>query len=61
MSPATRPQDYSGAFPAAPGGGGFAQIARRQHTPARPELIKTERGLGYRFCASVAIVHSMRD
>jgi two-component system OmpR family response regulator len=29
--------------------------------PARPELIKTERGLGYRFCASVAIVHSMRD
>jgi two-component system OmpR family response regulator len=26
--------------------------------PARPELIKTERGLGYRFCASVTIVHS---
>jgi two-component system, OmpR family, response regulator len=26
--------------------------------PARPELIKTERGLGYRFCASVAAVHS---
>jgi two-component system, OmpR family, response regulator len=26
--------------------------------PARPELIKTERGLGYRFCASVATVHS---
>jgi two-component system OmpR family response regulator len=26
--------------------------------PARPELIKTERGVGYRFCASVTIVHS---
>jgi two-component system OmpR family response regulator len=26
--------------------------------PARPELIKTERGLGYRFCASVGTVHS---
>jgi two-component system OmpR family response regulator len=26
--------------------------------PARPELIKTERGLGYRFCASVTTVHS---
>ena len=26
--------------------------------PLRPELIKTERGFGYRFCASVAIVHS---
>jgi two-component system, OmpR family, response regulator len=26
--------------------------------PARPELIKTERGLGYRFCASVAVVHT---
>ena len=26
--------------------------------PAKPELIKTERGLGYRFCASVATVHS---
>jgi len=26
--------------------------------PARPELIKTERGLGYRFCAPVTIVHS---
>jgi DNA-binding response OmpR family regulator len=25
---------------------------------SRPELIKTERGLGYRFCASVATVHS---
>jgi len=24
---------------------------------ARPELIKTERGLGYRFCASVGTVH----
>jgi two-component system OmpR family response regulator len=27
--------------------------------PARPELIKTERGIGYRFCASVASVHSL--
>jgi two-component system, OmpR family, response regulator len=26
--------------------------------PSRPELIKTERGLGYRFCVSVATVHS---
>ncbi|MGO9992101.1 MAG: winged helix-turn-helix domain-containing protein [Steroidobacteraceae bacterium] len=26
--------------------------------PSRPELIKTERGCGYRFCASVATVHS---
>ena len=26
--------------------------------PSKPELIKTERGLGYRFCASVATVHS---
>jgi DNA-binding response OmpR family regulator len=26
--------------------------------PAQPELIKTERGLGYRFCASVGTVHS---
>ena len=26
--------------------------------PSRPELIKTERGVGYQFCASVAIVHS---
>jgi hypothetical protein len=26
--------------------------------PARPELIKTERGLGYRFCASVTTVYS---
>jgi two-component system, OmpR family, response regulator len=26
--------------------------------PSRPELIKTERGLGYRLCASVAIVHA---
>jgi|SRR5271165_540869 len=26
--------------------------------PARPELIKTERGLGYRFCASVTTVNS---
>jgi DNA-binding response OmpR family regulator len=26
--------------------------------PARPELIRTERGLGYRFGASVATVHS---
>jgi two-component system OmpR family response regulator len=26
--------------------------------PARPELIKTERGLGYRFCASVGTVYS---
>jgi two-component system OmpR family response regulator len=25
---------------------------------AGPELIKTERGLGYRFCASVAVVHT---
>jgi two-component system OmpR family response regulator len=29
-----------------------------ESNPARPELIKTERGLGYRFCASVATVHS---
>jgi two-component system OmpR family response regulator len=27
--------------------------------PSRPELIKTERGLGYRFCASVTTVHSL--
>lgn len=26
--------------------------------PLRPELIKTERGFGYRFCAPVEIVHS---
>jgi hypothetical protein len=26
--------------------------------PARPELIKTERGLGYRFCAAVTTVYS---
>jgi DNA-binding response OmpR family regulator len=26
--------------------------------PARPELIKTERGLGYRFCAAVTTMHS---
>jgi two-component system, OmpR family, response regulator len=26
--------------------------------PSRPELIKTERGLGYRFCASVRTVYS---
>jgi two-component system, OmpR family, response regulator len=26
--------------------------------PARPELIKTERGIGYRFCVSVESVHS---
>jgi two-component system, OmpR family, response regulator len=26
--------------------------------PATPELIKTERGLGYRFCAPVTTVHS---
>ena len=26
--------------------------------PARPELIKTERGLGYRLCASVTVVRS---
>jgi DNA-binding response OmpR family regulator len=26
--------------------------------PSKPELIKTERGLGYRFCASVTTVHS---
>jgi hypothetical protein len=26
--------------------------------PARPELIKTERGLGYRLCASVTTVYS---
>ncbi len=26
--------------------------------PRRPELIKTERGLGYRFCAPVTTVHS---
>jgi DNA-binding winged helix-turn-helix (wHTH) protein len=25
--------------------------------PSKPELFKTERGLGYRFCGSVAIVH----
>jgi two-component system, OmpR family, response regulator len=29
-----------------------------ESNPARPELIKTERGIGYRFCASVASVHS---
>jgi DNA-binding response OmpR family regulator len=27
--------------------------------PSRPRLIKTERGLGYRFCAQVTIEHSM--
>jgi two-component system, OmpR family, response regulator len=27
--------------------------------PARPELIETERGLGYRFCAAVTTVHSL--
>jgi two-component system OmpR family response regulator len=29
-----------------------------ESNPARPELIKTERGLGYRFCVSVTTVHS---
>jgi two-component system OmpR family response regulator len=29
-----------------------------ESNPARPELIKTERGLGYRFCASVTTIHS---
>jgi two-component system OmpR family response regulator len=29
-----------------------------ESNPARPELIRTERGLGYRFCASVTTVHS---
>jgi two-component system, OmpR family, response regulator len=29
-----------------------------ESNPARPELIKTERGLGYRFCAAVMTVHS---
>jgi two-component system, OmpR family, response regulator len=29
-----------------------------ESNPARPDLIKTERGLGYRFCAPVAAVHS---
>jgi two-component system, OmpR family, response regulator len=29
-----------------------------ESNPRRPELIKTERGLGYRFCASVTAVHS---
>jgi two-component system, OmpR family, response regulator len=29
-----------------------------ESNPARPELIKTERGVGYRFCASVTTVHS---
>ena len=35
------------------------RLRRKLETdPSRPELIKTERGVGYRFCASVAIVHS---
>jgi two-component system OmpR family response regulator len=29
-----------------------------EEDPGKPELIKTERGVGYRFCASVAVVHS---
>jgi DNA-binding response OmpR family regulator len=29
-----------------------------ENDPARPELIKTERGLGYRFCAPVTTTHS---
>jgi two-component system, OmpR family, response regulator len=29
-----------------------------ENNPARPELIKTERGLGYRFCAAVTAMHS---
>jgi two-component system, OmpR family, response regulator len=29
-----------------------------ESNPARPELVKTERGLGYRFCSSVTTVHS---
>jgi two-component system, OmpR family, response regulator len=29
-----------------------------ESNPARPELIKTERGLGYRFCVSVTTVYS---
>jgi two-component system, OmpR family, response regulator len=29
-----------------------------ESNPARPELIKTERGLGYRFCVPVTTVHS---
>jgi two-component system, OmpR family, response regulator len=32
-----------------------------ESNPARPELIKTERGLGYRFCASVRAVHSAAE
>jgi len=27
--------------------------------PARPELIKTERGVGYRLCASVTTAYSL--
>jgi two-component system OmpR family response regulator len=35
------------------------RVRRKIETnPARPELIKTERGLGYRFCASVGTVRS---
>jgi two-component system, OmpR family, response regulator len=30
-----------------------------ESNPARPELIKTERGLGYQFCASVTTVRSL--
>ena len=30
-----------------------------ENNPSKPELIKTERGFGYRFCASVATVRSM--
>jgi two-component system OmpR family response regulator len=30
-----------------------------ENNPSKPELIKTDRGFGYQFCASVATVHSL--
>jgi len=38
MSPATRPQDFSGALPSERGGRGFAQSAKREHAPCAGAL-----------------------
>jgi Lecithin retinol acyltransferase len=38
MSPATRPQDFSGALPSERGGRGFAQSAKRGHAPCAGAL-----------------------
>jgi hypothetical protein len=42
MSPATRPQDFSGALPSERGGRGFAQIPEHEHAP-HPGVHRAER------------------